>query len=72
MINNSNFFFAIRFTDYFGLFIEDPRFLTPKFKYEYYEINESTGELDLLKSEILEIGKCNTTHIDNYTLHKEN
>jgi hypothetical protein len=71
-LNNSNFFFAIRFTDFYGIFVTDPRILVPMFKYEYYEINNNTGELENLKSELMEISYCNETHAKNETLDKEN
>jgi len=72
VLNNTNFFFAIRFTDYDGLFIEDPRFLVPKFKYEYYVLNDETGELEPKVSDYYEITtKCSVEHIDNETLQSE-
>ena len=69
---NQNFFFAIRHTDYYGAFIDDPIYLIPKFKYEYYEKNRDTGELKLLNKIVIEMDKCNTSHIDNETLISEN
>lgn len=71
-LNNSNFFFAIRFTDFYGAFINEPRFLIPKFRYQYYEINDTTGELILTVDEAYEMTICNTSNIDEFTLHDDN
>jgi len=71
ILNNSNYFFAIRFSDYNGVIIDDPRFLIPKFVYTLYEINTESGELDTTFSEAIKMVKCNTSHIDNETLHSE-
>ena len=70
-LNNSNFFLATRFSDYQAKIIDDPRILIPKFSYYLYEINVTTGELEIIDSVDIEMGKCTNAHIDNDTLKSE-
>jgi len=71
ILNNSNYFFAIKFSNIDGNLINDPRIFIPKFMYRLYEMNSTTGSFDLSIDLDFELGNCNSSHIDEYTLQNE-
>jgi hypothetical protein len=70
-LESSSFFFGMRIVDSWGKYVDDYKYFVPTLLMEHLEVNKENGELDYILSESQVMETCNTTHIDNKTLIKE-
>jgi len=67
-----NFFFSVRIEDNTGGYVTNPKYFEIFFQYEWYEKNMTSGVLERQIHLVTPAVPCNTSHIDNETIYREN
>jgi len=64
-LSNSNFFFALAIQDSNNNLIDDKSYFVHQFTYYRWDRNLTTKKMILTKKTVVEMDRCNTTHLNN-------
>jgi len=71
-LTKDNFFFSVRIEDNTGGYATNPKYFEIFFQYEWYVKNMTSGALERQIHLVTPAVPCNTSHIDNETIYREN